>query len=69
VWGAPLYAGGLREVYVCGVLSRGFGASVLVFFGERGPVAVGHGGGSERLGVWRSVRTELGRLLGAVPSV
>jgi hypothetical protein len=74
VWGAPLYAGGLREVYVCGVLSRGFGASVLVFFGERGPVAVGHGGGSEwsgdeRLGAWRSVRTELGRLLGAGPSV
>ena len=74
MWGAPLYAGGLREVYVCGVLSRGFGASVLDFFGEWGPVAVGHGGGSEwsgaeRLGAWRSVRTELGRLLGAVPSV
>jgi hypothetical protein len=74
VWGAPLYAGGLWEVYVCGVLSRGFGASVLAFFGERGPVTVGHGGGSEwsgdeRLGTWRSVRTELGRLLGADPSV
>ena len=79
MWGAPLYAGGLREVYVCGVLSRGFGASVLTFFGERGPDAVGHGGvpewsctgrlGDERLGTWRSVRADLGRLLGAGPSV
>ena len=79
VWGAPLYVGGFREEYVCGVLSGGFGASVLAFFGERGPVVVGHGGGpewssmcrlgDERLGVWRSVRVELGKLLGAVPSV
>ncbi len=42
--GAPLYAGGLREAYV---LSGGFGAFVLAFFGERGLVAVGHGGGPE----------------------
>jgi hypothetical protein len=28
-----LYTGGLREVYVCDVLSSGFGASVLAFFG------------------------------------
>ncbi len=72
VCGAPLYAGGLREAYGCGVLSGGFGASVLAFFGERGPVDVGHGGGpawsgmgrlgDERLGAWRSVRAELGRL-------
>ncbi len=79
MWGAPLYAGGLREAYVCGVLSSGFGASILAFFGERGPVVVGHGGdpewscpgrlGDERLGAWRSVRTEVGMLLGADPSV
>ncbi len=67
MWGAPLYVGGLREAYVSGVLSRGFGASVLAFFGEWGPVAVGYGGGSEwsgdaRLGDWRSVRADLGRL-------
>ena len=77
--GAPLYAGGLREAYVCDVLSGGFGAFVLAFFGERGLVAVGQGGGprwsgtgclgGERLGVWRSVRTGLGRLLVAGPSV
>ncbi len=74
-----MYAGGLREAYVCDVLSSGFGASVLAFFGERGPVAVGQGGvpewsgegrlGDERLGTWRSVRADLGRLLGAGPSV
>ncbi len=61
------------------MLSSGFGASVLAFFGERGPVAVGHGGGppwsgagrlgDERLGGWRSVRVELGMLFGAGPSV
>ncbi len=78
MWGPPLYAGGLREE--CGVIfSSGFGTSVLAFFGERGPDAVGHGGvpewsctgrlGDERLGAWRSVRTDLGILLGAVPSV
>ena len=77
--GCPLYVGGLRETYVCDVLSSGFGASVLVFFGERGPVDVGHGCGpewsgtgrlgDERLGAWRSVRADLGRLLGADPSV
>ena len=44
-----MYAGGLREACVCDVLLRGFGASVLVFFGERGPVAVGHDGGPECL--------------------
>ena len=38
-----MYAGGLWEAYVCGVLSSGFGASVLAFFGERRPVVVGHG--------------------------
>ncbi len=74
-----MYAGGLREEYVCDVLSSGFGASVLAFFGERGSVAVGHGGGPEwsgtgrfgdvRLGAWRSVRAGLGGLLGAGPSV
>ena len=67
-----MYAGGLRESYVCGAMSSGFGASVPDFLGERGPVAVGHGGGpewsgvgrlgDERLGAWRSVRAELGRL-------
>ena len=35
--------GGLREAKE--VLSSGFGASVLAFFGERGPDVVGHGGG------------------------
>ena len=79
MWGTPLYAGGLQEAFVCGVLSGGFGVSVLVFFGERGPVAVGHGAGPEwsglgllgdgRLGAWRSVRVGLGRLLGTGPSV
>jgi hypothetical protein len=79
VWGAPSYAGGLREAYVCGVLSRGFGASVLAFSGERGPVAVGHGGdpewsgagrlGAVPLGVWRSDRSGLEGLLGTGPSV
>ena len=74
-----MYAGGLWETYVCDVLSSGFGVFVLTFFGERGPVVVGQGGvpewsgtgrlGDERLGAWRSVRTELGMLLGAVPSV
>ena len=69
---------GLWEEYGA-VLSGGFGPSVLAFFGERGPDAVGHGGGpgwsctgrlgDERLGAWRSVRTELVMLLGAVPSV
>ena len=39
-------AGGLWEAYGV-VLSGGFGASVLAFFGERGPDAVGHGGGPE----------------------
>ena len=78
MWGAPLYAGGLREAYGV-VFSSGFGAAVLDFFGERGPDAVGHGGGpewsftgrlgDERLGAWRSVRTDLGRLLWAGPSV
>ncbi len=81
MWGAPLYAGGLQEAFVCGVLS-GFGVSVLVFFGERGPVAVGHGAGPVPpewsglgrlgdgwLGAWRRERAELGRLLGAGPSV
>ena len=79
MWGAPLYAGGSLESYVCGVWSSGFGASVLAFFGERRPVVVGHGGGpvwlrmgllgDARLGVWRSVLTELGRLLWAGPSM
>ncbi len=41
-----MYAGGLREAYGA-VLSSGFGASVLALFGERGPDAVGHGGGPE----------------------
>ena len=55
------------ETCVCGMLSRGLGASVLAFFGERGPVVVGHGGGSEwsdtgRLGAWRSARTGPGGL-------
>ncbi len=69
--------GGLREAKE--VLSSGFGPSVLAFFGERGPDVVGHGGGpgwsctgrlgDERLGAWRSVRTELGRSWGAGPSV
>jgi hypothetical protein len=62
----PKSAGGLRETYVCDLLSSGFGASVLAFFGERGTVPVGHGGGPEwsgmgrlgdvGLGTWRSVR-------------
>ena len=74
MYGAPLSAGGIRQAYVCGVLSGGFGASVLAFFGERGPVVVGHVGGSEwsgtgRLGAWRSARAGLGGLSGAVPSV
>ena len=79
MWGAPLYAGGLQEAFVCGVLSAGFGVSVLVFFGEWGPVAVGHGAGPEwsglgrlgdgRLGTWRRERAEPGRLLEADPSV
>ncbi len=69
--------GGLREAEE--VLSGGFGASVLAFFGERGPDVVGPGGvpgwsctgrlGDERLGAWRSVRTEVGRSCGADPSV
>ncbi len=42
--GAPLCTGGLREENGA-VLSSGFGASVLAFFGERGPDVVGHGGG------------------------
>ena len=42
-----MYEGGLRETYVCDVLSSGFGASVLSSFGELGPVPVGHGGGPE----------------------
>ena len=79
MWGASLYAGRLREAYVCGVLSGGYRASVLAFFGERGLLAVGQGGGpkwsgtgclgGEGLGAWRSVRAGLGRLLGAGPSV
>ena len=74
-----MYVGGLWEAYVCDALSSGFGASVLVFFGDRGPVAVGHGGGPEWsgtgrlgavwLGAWRGVRAGLGGLLGAGPSV
>ena len=74
-----MYAGGLREACVCDVLLSGFGASVLAFVGERGPVAVGHDGGPEWsgmgylgdmwLGTWRSVRAGLGGLLGAGPSV
>jgi hypothetical protein len=51
--GVPLYVGGLREAYVCDALSSGFGASVLAFFGERGPVAVGYGGGPEWSGTGR----------------
>ncbi len=79
MWGAPLYAGGLREAYVCDVLSSGFGASVLAFFRDRGPVAVGPGGvpewsgagrlGAVWLGAWRCVRAGLGGLLGTGPSV
>jgi len=79
VYGAPLSAGGIREAYVCGVLSGGFGAFVLDFFGERGLVAVGHVGvpewsrpgclGDTWLGAWRTVRAGLGGLLGADPSV
>jgi hypothetical protein len=59
-------------------LSGGSGAFVLAFFGERGLVAVGHGGGpgwsrSGRLGdlwlgAWRSGLVGLGGLLGAGPS-
>ena len=66
-------------MHTCSVLSSGFGASVLAFFGERRPVVVGHGGGpvwlsmgrlgDARLGAWRSVLTELGRLLWAGPSM
>ena len=69
--------GGLWEAKE--VLSSGFGAAVLAFFGERRPVVVGHGVGSvwsslgrlgdARLGAWRSVCTELGRSWGAGPSV
>ena len=44
-------AGGLQEACVCDVLLSGFGASVLVFFGERGPVVVGHDGGPEWSGM------------------
>jgi hypothetical protein len=72
-------AGGFRETYVCDVLSSGFGSSVLTFFGERGPVPVGPGGGPEwsgvgrlgtvQLGTWRSSRAGLGGLLGTVPSM
>ena len=79
MWGAPLYAGGLQEAFVCDVLSGGFGVSVLVFFGERGPVVVGHGAGpgwsglgslgDGRLGAWRRERVELGRLVVQGPSV
>ncbi len=79
MWGAPLYAGGLQEAFVCDVLSGGFGVSVLAFFGERGPVVGGHDGGplwsglrrlgDARLGAWRSVLAELGRLLWASPSM
>ncbi len=79
MWGAPLYAGGSLEAYVCDVYSSGFGASDLAFFGERRPVVIGHGVGSvwsslgrlgdARLGAWRSVLTELGRLLWAGPSM
>ena len=63
----------------CGMLSSGLGTSVLTFFGERGPVVVGRGGGSEwsgtgrlsegHLGAWRSARAGLGGLLGTDPSV
>jgi hypothetical protein len=59
------------------MLSSGLGASVLAFFGERGPVVVGRGGGSEwsgtgrlsegHLGAWRSARAGLGGLLGDRP--
>ena len=72
VWGAPLSAGGLREAYGCGVWSGGWGASVLPFFGERGPAGFEYGVGpvgsgmgrlgAVQLGAWRSVRAELGRL-------
>ena len=61
------------------MLLSGFGASVLVFFGERGPVVVGRDGGPEWsgmghlcdtwLGTWRSVLAGLGGLLGSGPSV
>ena len=43
---------GLREVWVCGMMSTGLGESVLVFFGERGLVAE-CGGCSEWSGVSR----------------
>jgi hypothetical protein len=52
VWGAPLCVGGLREKWVCGVLSSGLGDSILAFFGERVAV-VGCGGCSEWSGVGR----------------
>ena len=69
-----MYAGGLGETGVWGLLSSGLGASVLALFGERGPVVVGHGGGSEwsgteRLGAWRNTRAGPGGLSWAGPSV
>jgi hypothetical protein len=56
------------------MLSSGLGTSVLAFFGERGPVVVVHGGGSEwsgmgRLGAWGSARAGPGGLSWADPSV
>ena len=54
VWGAPLCVGGLWGSWVCGVLSRGLGAAILAFFGERTIVA-GCGGCSEWSGVGRLV--------------
>jgi hypothetical protein len=42
------------------MLFSGLGASVLAFFGERGPVVVGRGGGSEWSGTGRLGEGRLG---------